>query len=159
AATNEATSPRTSSRISRTRATGLPFGSSSGQSSRRNPGTTGQASPQPIVTSTSAPRARSSVSRCGCTAERSIPAPPIPSTTSGWTGGPGSVPAERARALVLDPDLVLHGVAAGRVLLDERLEALGLEAGPCLHHVLRGRDLDAEVAGVDAGPRRLLHGQ
>ena len=40
-----------SSRMARTTSGGLPLGSSSGQSSRRRPGTTGQASPQPMVTS------------------------------------------------------------------------------------------------------------
>ncbi len=45
------TRARTSSRISRTRSTDLPFGSSRGQSPRFNPGTYGQASPQPMVMS------------------------------------------------------------------------------------------------------------
>jgi hypothetical protein len=46
------TRPRISSRISRTRGSGFDFGSSSGQSSRFTPGTTGHSSPHPIVIST-----------------------------------------------------------------------------------------------------------
>ena len=58
---------------------------------------------------------------------------------------------------VLDPNLVLHRVAARGVLLGERLETRGLEAGPGSGDVLGARDLHTEVAGVDAGARRLLH--
>src|SRR4029078_10188786 len=60
-AINVSMRPRTSSRIRRTTSTVLPFGSSSGQSSRRRPGTTGHFSPQPIVTSSSEPAASSRV--------------------------------------------------------------------------------------------------
>ena len=49
----------------RTTSGGFPFGSSSGQSSIRIPGTYGHASPQPIVTSRLVPAASSVVSFCG----------------------------------------------------------------------------------------------
>src|ERR1017187_10192843 len=94
--------PRTrsaiSARISRTRSTGLPLGSSSGQSSRSWPGTTGHASPQPMVTSNDAVEASSRVSFCGATADRSTPSSSMACTTSACTWLPGSVPAEMARA-------------------------------------------------------------
>ena len=48
-----------------------------------NPGTTGQASPHPMVMSVEAPRARSSVKSWGLAAARSIPSSRITSTTSG----------------------------------------------------------------------------
>ena len=62
-----------SSRIARTSSMGRPLGSGKGQSSRKRPGTCGQASPHPIVTSIVAPAARSSVSNAGCACDRSMP--------------------------------------------------------------------------------------
>src|SRR5947208_9795660 len=58
----------------------------------------GQASPQPIVTNTSAPRASSSVSNCGRADERSMPASFIAVITSPCTRLAGWVPAEIACA-------------------------------------------------------------
>src|SRR5450631_4560308 len=88
------TRSRMSSRIRRTVSMSLPLGSCSGQSSRSSPGTTGHASPQPIVTSRFAPAARSRVRSTGLASERSIPTSFIAARTSGWTREPGSVPAE-----------------------------------------------------------------
>lgn len=64
-------------------ASGFPVGSSSGQSSRRTPGTVGQASPQPIVISMYASTASACVSFCGVDSDRSIPTWCITSRTSG----------------------------------------------------------------------------
>jgi len=70
----------------------LALGVLEGQSSRLSPGTTGPCSPQPIVTSIFAPRARSSVSFCGFRSTSSIA-----SSTSGCTRAPGSVPGSSMR--------------------------------------------------------------
>ena len=77
------TRDRISSRMRRTTPAGFAFGSSSGQSSIRIPGTYGHASPQPIVTSTLVPAASSVVSFCGFAALRSMPTSRIIATTSG----------------------------------------------------------------------------
>src|SRR6185503_8814174 len=55
--------------------------------------------PHPIVISSCACRASSGVNFVVVAAERSTPASRIAASTSGWTRGPGSVPAESARAL------------------------------------------------------------
>ena len=62
-----------SSRMPRTWSSGRPFGSSSGQSSVRAPGTKGHWSAQPMVISHCACCARSSVSRIGFASVRSAP--------------------------------------------------------------------------------------
>ena len=95
---NRTTRARMSSRMARTPSAGSPFGSGSGQSSRCRPGTTGHASPHPIVTRCVAVAASSGVSFCGTAAPRSRPISRMTATTSGWTREPGSVPAEIARA-------------------------------------------------------------
>src|SRR6266849_914038 len=57
---------------------------------------TGHASPHPIVITTSAHRARSSVSRRGTRWLRSIPSSSITVTTVGWMRSAGAVPADCA---------------------------------------------------------------
>lgn len=58
---------------------------------------------------------------------------------------------------ISDPDLVLKGVAARRVLFGPRVEPCLLEPRPRCRDVLAGGDLDAEVTGVDAGSGSLDH--
>lgn len=96
--TNLSTRLLMSSRSSRIRSAGCPFGSSKGQSARRSPGTTGHSSPHPIVMSKKAPRAMSGSSFWGLAAERSRPTSSMTWTTSGCTHSAGRVPAEMARA-------------------------------------------------------------
>lgn len=95
-ATRRATRSLISSRIARTVSSGWPLGSLRGQSSRSAPGTTGHASPHPIVTSIAAPAASSSVKIWGFCDDRWIPISLITLTTSGCTRTPGSVPAGRS---------------------------------------------------------------
>src|SRR5699024_3736484 len=86
-------------------------GSPTAQSSYRTPGTTGQASPQPMVTTTSAARMASSVSGLGnasSAASRSISA--TRSRTCGWTPTAGVEPADRA--ITLPPDKLWVSAAA-----------------------------------------------
>src|SRR5438552_18406797 len=71
----------------------------------------GQASPQPIVTSTSAPRASSSVSNCGHADERSMPASFIAVITSPCTRLAGWVPAEIACAAFWSESALNHAAA------------------------------------------------
>src|SRR5471030_676671 len=80
---SEPTRCRIASLISRTRGSGFPFGSSSGQSSCFAPGTTGHASPHPMVIRSAACRAISGVSRRGGAPSSSTPASRITSTISG----------------------------------------------------------------------------
>ena len=83
------TRARTSSRISRTRAMGFPFGSSSGQSSRRRPGHDRALLAAAHRDQHLGAAARSSVSFCGVRSLRSMPTSRMASSTSGWTRVPG----------------------------------------------------------------------
>src|ERR1017187_3290773 len=83
-----------SSRIDRTSSIGIPAGSGSSQSRYRLAGYTGQASPQPIVTMTSALRPTSSLNLCGDSCAMSMPFSNIALTTAGLRRSPGSEPAE-----------------------------------------------------------------
>src|SRR5262245_52786560 len=56
----------------------------------------GQASPQPIVTTTSGHSTSACSSRCGTRSARSTPSSHMAATTSGWTCSAGWVPADRA---------------------------------------------------------------
>jgi phosphatidylserine/phosphatidylglycerophosphate/cardiolipin synthase-like enzyme len=84
------------SRSVRTSSIGRPLGSGKSQSTWRVSGMNGQLSPHPIVTTTSAQRASSSVSSRGTRSARSMPSSDMTSTTCGCTSSPGVVPAERA---------------------------------------------------------------
>ena len=68
----------------------LPAGSGSSQSSYRTPGKIGQASPHPIVITTSLVRPRRDRGASGRSAERSIPTSAIASTTAGFSRSAGS---------------------------------------------------------------------
>src|SRR4249920_3481577 len=75
----------------------MPAGSGRSQSRYRVPGTTGQASPHPIVITTSTSRTSSSRRPFGRAAETSSPRSAIASTTFGWISSDGAVPADRTR--------------------------------------------------------------
>ena len=92
------TRPFTASRMGRICSSDLPVGSSSSQSSYRFPGTSGQASPHPIVTTTSAAPRNSSVQGLGNSWEMSIPTSAIAFTTSWLSSDPGSEPPDHAMA-------------------------------------------------------------
>src|SRR2546423_990749 len=83
-----------STRRARTWSNGLPAGSLRSQSTYVFPGINGHSSPHPIVTTTSAQRARSSVSGAGRFWERSIPTSRIASTTAACSCSAGRVPAD-----------------------------------------------------------------
>src|SRR6478672_6129709 len=89
------TRARISSRIGRTASRPWPAGSSSSQSSYRLPGKIGQASPQPMVTTTSEARTASVVSTLGTSAARSMPTSSMAATAAGLTESAGALPAER----------------------------------------------------------------
>jgi transposase len=78
----------------RTCSTGFPAGSSSSQSRYLFPGYTGQVSPQPMVTMTSAPRAVFSVRGFGNSRAMSSPRSFRISTTDGFSCSAGSDPAD-----------------------------------------------------------------
>ncbi len=87
------------SRLSRMRATserGRPAGSGTDHSKYRTPGNTGQSSPHPMVTTTSAARTRSFVSGFGTAVDRSMPMRSMARTTVGWTARDGLLPADHA---------------------------------------------------------------
>jgi hypothetical protein len=96
AAASSAIRRRISSRSRRIVARSRPAGSSSSQSRYRLPGIYGQASPHPMVTTTSAHPASPSSSRLGVRPAMSMPTSAMASTTTGFTSPAGSDPADRA---------------------------------------------------------------
>src|SRR4029453_6062346 len=76
----------------------LPAGSSSSQSSYRLLGKIGQASPQPMLMTTSAARTTSSVQGFGYSPEMSMPRSAMASTAPGLISRPGSDPPDHATA-------------------------------------------------------------
>ena len=93
------TRPRISSRIGRTASTSCPAGSSSSQSSYRLPGYRGQASPQPMVMTTSAARTTSSVHGLGNSAVMSMPTSAITAIAAGLICDAGSDPPDQTVTL------------------------------------------------------------
>ena len=80
----------------RTVSSSWPFGSSTGQSTYRTPGTYGHSSPQPSVTARSLLAIMSRVNAFGDSREVSRPRAARARATSGWICSPGSVPADSA---------------------------------------------------------------
>ena len=111
----------------------------------------GQASPQPIVTTTSARSASSCVSRCGRRSERSMPSSSMASTTSGCTRPRGRLRSRpkrprgvrRRRARRARPHLGAPGV----VHADEQRGGHGSGLGLAGAHDRRARVLVDAVGG------------
>ena len=143
--------PRISSRIGRTESMPWPAGSSSTQSSYRLPGKYGQASPQPIVTTTSDACTASVVSTFGCSARMSTPTSAMASTATGLTWSAGIDPADRTSTA--PPDSAVRNPAAiweRPALWTQTNRTLGLVM------TLRGVECGEQVSdtGVDVGADR-----